>query len=230
MSPPEHPFALGSASPRRRDILTDLRIPFFVCPAHIDETPLPGEVPEVYLERIVVNKLTAVRRLVDERQAAKGRSSTPTGSEAPVPYRAILVADTIVVLDDRIVGKPEDEEQAYQTVKSLSGREHIVLTRYAIGLPAAAPGQAAAAKTVQSRVTLRGAGESELRRYAHTGEGLDKAGAYAVQGIGSFLVETIAGSFSNVVGLPACEIVLDLQGLGLLADFPHTSVVSGVGR
>jgi septum formation protein len=94
-----------------------------------------------------------------------------------------------------------------------------VFTRYAVA-SADAPETRRVCRTVESKVTMRAASREELRRYAATGEGLDKAGAYAVQGIGSFLVERIDGSYSNVVGLPACELVSDLKSLGLLGEFP----------
>ena len=132
---------------------------------------------------------------------------------------ALLVADTIVVLEQDILGKPTDVADAVQLLKRLTGHEHVVYTRYAISR---GPEffKAICQRTVLSRVTLRVASESEIERYAATGEGLDKAGAYAAQGIGSFLIERIEGSYINVVGLPLCEVVLDLRNLGLLGEFP----------
>jgi septum formation protein len=128
------------------------------------------------------------------------------------------VADTIVVLDGDVLGKPRDVADAEALLKRLSGRTHTVYTRYA--LAAADAAEPALERTVASQVTLRAAEPEELARYAATREGLDKAGAYAVQGIGAFLVEAISGSYTNVVGLPVCEVVLDLKRLGLLAGFP----------
>lgn len=196
------PLLLGSASPRRREILEGLRIPISVCPADIVEDVLPGEAPQDYLARIVREKLGAV--------AARA---------AGLAYGALLVADTSVVLGREILGKPADVADAERLLASLSGRTHIVYTRYAIAR-AEAPSVPVAERTVESEVTMRAASAEELRRYAATGEGLDKAGAYAVQGIGSFLVESIQGSYSNVVGLPACEVVRDLLELGVLSQFP----------
>lgn len=196
------PLLLGSASPRRREILAGLRIPIAVCPADIVEDVLPGEAPAEYLARIVRGKLSAVA------QRATGMS-----------FGAVLVADTSVVLGEEILGKPSDVADAERLLASLSGRTHIVYTRYAIA-GAGSAGTALLERTVESKVTMRKAGAAELARYAATGEGLDKAGAYAVQGIGSFLVESIQGSYSNVVGLPACEVVRDLLELGLLAQYP----------
>jgi septum formation protein len=196
------PLVLGSASPRRREILSGLGIPIRVRPAPVPEEQLPSETPLDYLERIALDKL----------ESAAGQ----VGDE---PFAGLLVADTIVVLDDEVLGKPDDRAHAERLLSRLAGRTHTVFTRYAISL-AGEPGSPAAARTVATEVTMRPASESEIRAYARTGEGLDKAGAYAAQGIGAFLIERISGSFSNVVGLPACEVVVDLGRLGLLAGFP----------
>lgn len=196
------PLLLGSASPRRRDILTGLGLPIRVLPADVVEDVLPGEAPLSYLERVVSDKLAAV--------AARA---------ADAAFAAILVADTTVVLEQRIVGKPRDVAEAEELLSALVGRTHVVYTRYALAA-AAKPAVPVCARTVASRVTMRAASVGEIRRYAATKEGLDKAGAYAVQGIGTFLIERIEGSYSNVVGLPACEVVSDLLESGLLAQFP----------
>lgn len=203
------PLLLGSASPRRRDILSGLRIPIRVLPADIIEDVIAGETPLAYLERIVGAKLAAVAVRAADAERAEGHE----------PWAGSLVADTTVVLGEAILGKPRDIADAVALLTELCGRTHVVYTRYAIAL-AAAPERAVRARTVASRVTLREASSDELQRYAATGEGLDKAGAYAVQGLGAFLVESIEGSYSNVVGLPACEVVLDLREVGLLSAFP----------
>jgi septum formation protein len=186
--------------------LSGLRIPIRVQPADIIEDVLAGETPIAYLERIVSAKLAAV-------------AARATDAEGHEPWAGSLVADTTVVLGDAILGKPRDVADAVALLTELCGRTHVVYTRYALALPAA-PDRAVRARTVASRVTLRAASGDELQRYAATGEGLDKAGAYAVQGLGAFLVESIEGSYSNVVGLPACEVVLDLREVGLLNAFP----------
>ena len=197
------PLCLGSASPRRRELLAGLGLPLTIRAAHVQEDVRAGEVPLVYLERVVDDKLAAVcERLPNAAEVA-----------------AILVADTIVVLDDDILGKPDDVDDAARLLTRLTGNVHTVFTRYAIStMPL--DGRSIQERTVASRVKLRAASSTEIRRYAETGEGLDKAGAYAAQGIGSFLIERIEGSYSNVVGLPLCEVVLDLQALDLLEDFP----------
>lgn len=194
------PLVLGSASPRRREILSNLRIAIRVLPADIEESVRPGERALPYIERIAAEKLAAV--------AQRARGETSAG---------LLVADTTVVIDGEIIGKPSDVADAERLLGKLCGREHTVYTRYAI---AASDGTPLLARTVESAVWLRAATAAEISGYARTGEGLDKAGAYAIQGIGAFLVERISGSYTNVVGLPACEVVQDLTALGLLAGFP----------
>lgn len=202
---PATPLVLGSASPRRREILTYLGVPIRVLPADVPEDVRSGESPAAYLDRIVRDKLRAVlARLRDE-------------AAGDVP--GVLVADTIVLLGDRILGKPRDVAEAVELLTALCGREHRVYTRYALGR-ASESGAPLVERSVESRVWLREAGSDEIQRYAATGEGLDKAGAYAVQGVGAFLVRRIEGSYSNVVGLPACEVVEDLLKSGLLARFP----------
>jgi len=197
------PLCLGSASPRRRELLGGLHIPLQVVAANVEESVHVGEKPIEYLERVVDDKLDAVCKLL-------GHDGTCS---------SVLVADTIVVIDDDILGKPLDVEDAMRLLTRLTGNVHTVYTRYAIRtLPL--NGSKIVRRTVASQVTLRSATALEIRRYAQTGEGLDKAGAYAAQGIGAFLIERVDGSYTNVVGLPLCEVVLDLSALELLEEFP----------
>jgi len=196
------PLLLGSASPRRREILVGLGLPVHVLPSDVPEEPARNEPPAAYLERVVLDKLSGVARL-----------------SAGLRFAAILVADTIVLADGDILGKPADVEHAAELVGRLVGRTHTVYTGYALALPAA-PARAAKYRVVATDVGMRAASNDEVARYARTGEGLDKAGAYAAQGIGAFLIERISGSYTNVIGLPACELVQDLRALGLLGGFP----------
>jgi septum formation protein len=197
------PLVLGSASPRRREILSSLGLRYRVVPGDADEARAKGESPHRYLERVVLAKLSSVASRVGAGEA-----------------RAILVADTIVVVDGDILGKPVDAADARQLLGRIVGRAHIVYTRYAVSV---APELASprVTRTVESAVTMRDASKDEIDRYVETGEGLDKAGAYAAQGIGTFLIERIDGSFSNVVGLPACELVQDLVASGVIEAFPR---------
>jgi septum formation protein len=193
---------LGSASPRRREILASLGLPFVVLVASVDEAVRKGETPDVYLARIVSAKLDAV------------------GATAPRD-RAVLVADTSVLLDEEILGKPSDVHEAEGMIARLAGRTHEVHTRFAIGqITDTGTGlvRVLHAETVATRVTFRALSTAQARAYAESGEGLDKAGAYAVQGLGASLVATISGSYTNVVGLPACELVVALTRLGLIAE------------
>ena len=188
------PLVLGSGSPRRREIISALGLPFHVLAADIDESVRPGEAPLAYMERVASEKLAAVQVRISD-----------------APHAAILVADTSVVIDGDILGKPSDVEDAARLFSRIAGRVHSVYTRYAIGTA-----DAVVARTVETHVHIRAASPEEIRAYAATGEGLDKAGAYAAQGVGSFFIERVVGSYSNVVGLPACEVLADLRELGLV--------------
>jgi septum formation protein len=199
---PDRPLLLGSTSPRRRDILVTLGLPIRVLPTVVDESTRPGEGPLEYLARIAALKLAAVAARDEARQAG-----------------AVLVADTIVIVEDRILGKPADEAEARAMLRSLEGRAHQVSTRFVVAGPDE-PARALHAQTVTSTVIFRPLTEAEIDGYAATGEGLDKAGAYAIQGIGAFAVARIEGSYANVVGLPACEVVAALLSTGLLEAFP----------
>ena len=204
-----HPLVLGSGSPRRREILSALGLPFQVLAADIDEDRRPSEPPLVYLERIAGEKLAGVRARL-----------------GATPHAAILVADTTVVIDGDVLGKPNDVDDAARLFSRIAGRAHSVYTRYAIGL-ASDPG-VSVARTIETEVHIRAADPAEIRAYAATGEGLDKAGAYAAQGIGSFFIERVVGSYSNVVGLPACEVLADLRRLGLVTSVAFQQVQARV--
>lgn len=193
---------LGSASPRRAELLAQVGIAFEVCSTDVDETVLTGEAAERYLERVSLLKLQAVSAQLQ-----------------PGAKRLVLVADTSVVCDDQILGKPADAIEAHAMLRSLVGREHRVMTCYRLGWFDTAL-EAVRCHTETTWVAFRECADDSLLRYAKTGEGLDKAGAYAIQGIGAFLVESIRGSYANVVGLPTCALVQDLERLGALEDFP----------
>jgi septum formation protein len=200
-----HPLVLGSGSPRRREIVSALGLPFQIVAADIDESVLPNESPLVYLERIVEQKLSGVRARL-----------------GATPHSAILVADTSVVVDGDVLGKPTDVADAVRLFSRIAGRAHSVYTRYGIGR--AGDAGVSVARTVATEVHVRAAAPDEIQAYAATGEGLDKAGAYAAQGIGSFFIEKVVGSYSNVVGLPACEVLADLRELGLVGALAFNPV------
>lgn len=191
----EHPLVLGSGSPRRREMIGWLGVPMVVVSADVDETRRKGESPFAYLERVVKDKLAAVR-LRDLGSAC-----------------AVLVADTIVVAPDfAVLGKPKDDAEGAAMILRLGGATHEVSTRFA--LAEAAPGAPiAAAHTVTTKVTFRDVGLDEARAYAATGEGRDKAGGYAAQGRAMAFISSIEGSFANVVGLPLSEVVVAMRKL-----------------
>ena len=192
---PGSPLLLASASPRRRDLLSRAGVAFEVQPSDVDERALPGESPEEHATRLAREKALCVAR----------------GSGADPP-RWVLGADTIVVLEDRVYGKPADAEEAVRMLAALLGRTHRVLTAVAL---ARSDGMALREIRVESRVTLRSATAPEIRAYVATGEPLDKAGSYAVQGAGGRFVERVEGSLSNVIGLPLEETLALLEEAGL---------------
>jgi septum formation protein len=158
------------------------------------------------LTRIAQAKLHSVA-------AVFSASDTPAEVHAT---KAVLVADTSVIDGDSILGKPGSVAEAEEMIARLAGRTHEVWTRFAIGAPRA-PTEALHEETVVTRVTFRALSTAGIRAYASSGEGMDKAGAYAVQGLGAGLVSRIDGSYTNVVGLPACELVQALERLGLIS-------------
>ncbi len=182
----EKPLILASASPRRHQILTQVGVDFVVRSADIDESALPGEKPLALTLRLAREKALAIARQIDA-----------------APPQLVLGADTIVVLDDAVLGKPRDPDHAAELLGALLGRQHTVIT----GVAVVETGQRRSMHTaVQSEVAMRAGDAEAIRAYVATGEGLDKAGAYALQGEGGrrFVTEVI-GSESNVIGLPADE-------------------------
>ena len=187
---------LASGSPRRAELLQQIGAPFTVLKApDIDETPLENEDPQRYVERMAREKSRAGERLC-----------VATG----LPDGAVLGADTAVVLENQILGKPRDRRHALAMLMSLSGKEHQVMS--ALALSVAGHCQVACSIT---QVRFRTLDEGRLSRYVATGEGDDKAGGYGIQGLGGALVATLAGSYSGVVGLPLEQTVTLLEQAGL---------------
>ena len=187
------PLYLASGSPRRRELLTQIGVPYTALSAEIDETPFADEQPLAYVERLARGKAQA------------GLASLSAASEA-----CVLGADTAVVLDGRILGKPLDEADARAMLTALSGREHQVLTAVAV-----ANRQGSEALVVSSYVRFRPIRAEEIQAYWASGEPRDKAGSYAIQGLGAVFVENLSGSYSAVVGLPLCETAEILQRFGI---------------
>lgn len=184
-------LVLASASPRRRALLAAAGLAIEVAPSEIDESERPGERPEALVERLAREKATA---LAEQR-----------------PTDLVLGADTIVLLGDRVLGKPRDRAHAEELLDQLTGETHTVWTGVAV---VSDGGRRVATARVASRVTLRPAGAAEIRDYVASGEPLDKAGAYALQGEGARFVERVDGSRSNVIGLPMDETLALLRDAG----------------
>jgi septum formation protein len=193
----DRPLMLGSASPRRRDLIALLGIPTVVRAAHVDESQRSGEGVDDYLDRVTRAKLQAIRA---------GRLDDAGG---------VLVADTIAIAPDGgVLGKPGSDEEATAMLEQLAGATHEVRTRFL--LAEVNEKVAAHAQTVTTRLRFRALSRSEVLAYTATGEGKDKAGAYAVQGRAAAFVDRIDGSYTNVVGLPLSEVVVAMRELGWL--------------
>lgn len=182
---------LASASPRRAELLESAGIRFEVVPGHIDETPLPGELPVDHVLRLAREKAAEV-------------ALRETG-------RIFIGADTIVLCDGEIMGKPRDNDDAKRMLAKLSGRTHQVITGFA--LMDRRDGRTIT-RAVSTDVSFKPLQEAEIAVYVATGCPLDKAGAYAIQGGAAYMVARIDGSYTNVVGLPLCEVVEALRELG----------------
>jgi len=194
---------LASASPRRRDLLGRLGLTPQVRPADIDETALSGERPDDYVLRLARHKARSARAThVDEAAQAW-----------------VLAADTIVVLDDEVLGKPADRSDARRMLGRLSGRVHEVVT----GTCLLAPGGAEArARCVHSEVEFRQVEADEVEPFLDVEEWSDKAGGYAIQGVAAMFIRAIRGSWTNVMGLPLSETVEDLRSVGAVGPLPVT--------
>lgn len=182
---------LASGSPRRRELLTQIGVPFTALPTSIDETPKASESPLEYVRRL-----------------AQGKAQAGLAALADCTGAVVLGADTSVILAGQILGKPLDRADAQAMLTALSGNTHEVLTAVAL-----ASVERCEVRTVRSQVSFRTLSRAEIDAYWHSGEPLDKAGGYAIQGLGAVFVSHLEGSFSAVVGLPVCETA------ALLADF-----------
>jgi septum formation protein len=175
---------LASQSPRRKYLLTQAGLEFDVLPSHIDENALPMDQPGPYtcaLSRMKANEISVLH-----------------------PDSWVIAADTIVVIENEILGKPDDLDQARHMLYRLSGQTHQVYTGYTICCD---KNKKAITDSVCTDVIFKQLSDEEIEWYIHTGEPFDKAGAYAIQGLGTFLVKRINGSYTNVVGLPVCEVI-----------------------
>src|SRR5689334_2937588 len=183
---------LASASPRRRELLNLVGIGHEVCPADIDETYPPGELPRAHAERLAREKALAI-----------------DASDA-----VTIGSDTIVVVDGLVLGKPRDRAHAAEMLRQLSGRSHIVMT----GVAARWRGELASGLE-EVGVTFRQVSDDEIERYIDTGEPMDKAGAYGIQGFGATIVERVDGDYFAVMGLALGRLIQLCREIGLRYDF-----------
>lgn len=188
-------IVLASASPRRSELLELAGIPFRVAPADIPEEPLPDEEAVPHALRLAEGKA----------RAAAQREEVG---------RFFIGADTIVVLDGRIMGKPQDSDDAVRMLTALSGRSHEVVTAYCV---LDRTRSVCISRAVRTTVQFKELAAAEIQRYVSSGCPLDKAGAYAIQGGAAHMVREIRGSYTNVVGLPTCELHETLQQLDALS-------------
>lgn len=186
---------LGSASPRRQQLLAQLRLKFYVVVPQIDESGRPREAADQLAARLARAKAQAAQVMIDAQD---------------YPQRPVLGADTVVALDNRVLGKPHDLDDARRMLGHLSASRHEVFTALAL-----ADGGQVHETVSRSEVTFRALSPAEIDAYWATGEPCDKAGAYAIQGLGALFVRSLAGSYSGVMGLPLYELDQLLNRVGI---------------
>jgi septum formation protein len=200
MSSSDSQIVLAFASPRRLELLAQIGLDVRVVPSHIDEDTLVNESPQDHVIRLSCFKAHKV------------------AGQLSVPGRWFIGSDTIVLKDQTILGKPGDASEANKMLKSLSGRDHLVISGFAVH-------DRTSGRTISGAVTtkvfFKKLTSAEIEGYIATGEPFDKAGSYAIQGIGSFMIPRIEGSYSNVVGLPLCEVISALEELEAIELFPE---------
>lgn len=183
---------LASSSPRRRELLRLIGVPHEVRPADIDESYRPGESPRAHAERLAREKASAI----------------------DAPDAVVIGSDTIVVVDGDVLGKPRDRAQAAEMLRRLSGRSHVVMTGVAVWW------RGRLESTVEEvAVTFRDLTDREIDRYIDTGEPMDKAGAYGIQGYGATIVERVEGDYFAVMGLALNQLVGLMRRVGLVYEF-----------
>jgi len=194
---------LASKSPRRRYLLKQAGLSFTVIPSHFDESNVPLSSPEVYVKLLAEAKANQVSK--------------------DYPEKWVIGADTIVMINESLLGKPESRADARLMLKRLSGKTHQVFTGYCICCKSK---NRSYSEVIKTEVRFKKLSDIEIEWYIHTNEPFDKAGAYAIQGLGTFLVKSIKGSYTNVVGLPVCEVIEYLidEGIIGLRQSVHSSL------
>lgn len=215
-------FVLASGSPRRREFLKLLDIPFIVAPQEIDETPRPAETPAALVQRLSRQKAAVVLPVLSTLRPPP----TSAGAFEPLRQAVIIAADTVVVFGDKILGKPADTVQARQMLQALRRKSHQVYTSFTLAIPAAAAlalsvpaadGQrdVFVTRLHQSRVWMRPYSDAEIGAYIASGDPLDKAGAYGIQNETFAPVARLEGCFASVMGLPLGELAAAMRELNL---------------
>lgn len=190
-------IVLASSSPRRRELLESVGLEFQICTPEVDESYNGNESPEDFALRLSIEKALSVARRCEKDSVVIG-------------------ADTVVVVEGEILGKPLDENEAKVMLNKISGRDHEVLTAFSL---ASTRLEIIHSEIVKTSVHVKNLAASEIEGYIMTGEPMDKAGAYGIQGIGAFMIKGIRGSYTNVVGLPLVELLEALKSQGLFSIF-----------
>jgi MAF protein len=190
-------LVLASNSPRRKELLSLGGQDYRVLPADVNETPLPGENPREYVERLALEKARVAAKTIADEEAV------------------ILAADTTVVFDGHILGKPADAAEARQMLNELRGKDHLVYTALAL---LCLPEKSLFTDFAETKVPMRDYSDTEIEAYVESGDPLDKAGAYAIQHAGFHPVAHMQGCFANVIGLPLCHLQRSLQKWGISFD------------
>ncbi len=185
---------LASASPRRKQLLSSVGLKFKTVPAHVNEDYLRGETPKQHVRRLAQSKA----KIISEKY----------------PDAWVLGADTIVVIDGQILGKPENKAQAKKMLQKLSGRTHKVYTAFTITRAASSISRT---HVIQSAVSFKNISPDEIKWYISSKEPYDKAGGYAAQGKGASFIKSVRGSYTNVIGLPLCEVLEEFKTLGVIS-------------
>lgn len=214
---------LASASPRRKDLLEKIGFSIRCVPADVDESINENENPCEYVKRLARAKILAV---VERLKSTNAGTPDESGGAIQVPraglkdgsVRWVVGADTIVVLGKEVLGKPRDQDHAFDMLQKLSGQEHLVITGFGVfDLKKNKEGIQAVTSTVKFKKLSR----TEIEKYISLGESLDKAGAYAVQGVGTYMIDSVQGSYTNVVGLPLCQFMEMLEEMGARDILPY---------
>ena len=210
---------LASQSPRRKELLERLGFSVKCIPAQISEERMPEEYPDHYVKRLARSKvLSVVQRIrTTQYEQTPARVSRVTGKLEGESLRWVVGADTVVVCAGEVLEKPKDNLDAYDMLMNLAGRRHEVMTGFCIfdmhkdkeGI-----------QTVRTEVKFKPMTRDEIERYVAVGESMDKSGSYGIQGVGAYLVESIVGSYTNVVGLPLCQVVQMMEEMGAQEILP----------